>query len=80
MQFTFLLTTNPPGALFIHRNKLLVTVLKLVFVIAVTREPCRFKPSDSAHILQCGSRPFCDLLAKILVVSAQLFLCNTQFY
>jgi hypothetical protein len=43
-------------------------------------EPGWLLPSDSALILQCGSGPSTDFLAKILGVDSQQFLCNMQFY
>jgi hypothetical protein len=49
-------------------------------VIPLTRGPGRLKTSDSAPVLQCGSGPSSDFLAKILVADTPLFLCNTQFY
>jgi hypothetical protein len=50
------------------------------FTTTLTREPRRLKPSDSAPILQYDSTPSPGLLAKILDISTQLFLCNMQFY
>jgi hypothetical protein len=46
----------------------------------LTRGPGRLKPSDSAPVLQYGSGPSSDFLAKILGVVNPPFLCNTQFY
>jgi hypothetical protein len=46
----------------------------------LTRRPGRLWPSDMAPVLQYGSRPFSDFLAKILGVNTSAFACNTQFY
>jgi hypothetical protein len=46
----------------------------------LTRGPGRLLPSDSAPILQNGSGPHSDFLAKILGVDTLPFLCKTQFY
>jgi hypothetical protein len=42
------------------------------------RAPGRLLPSDSAPVLQYGSEPSSDILAKTLGVDTPLFLCNTQ--
>jgi hypothetical protein len=42
-------------------------------------EPGRLKPSDSAPVLQYGSGPSSDFLAKILPVDTLLFPCNSRF-
>jgi hypothetical protein len=44
--------------------------------IVLTRGPGRLKPSNSAPVLQYGSRPSYDFLAKIFVVDTPLFLFN----
>jgi hypothetical protein len=49
-------------------------------VTTLTRGPGRLKHSDSAPVLQYGSGPSSDFLAKILGVDTALFLCNTLFY
>jgi hypothetical protein len=46
----------------------------------LTRGPGRLLPSDLAPILQYGSRPPSDFLAKILGVDTSQFLWNTRFY
>jgi hypothetical protein len=48
--------------------------------MALTRGPGRLLPSDLAPILQYGSRPPSDFLAKILGVDTSPFLWNTRFY
>jgi hypothetical protein len=47
---------------------------------ALTRGPGPLLPSDSAPVLQYGSGPSSDFLAKISGVDNSLFLCNTRFY
>jgi hypothetical protein len=47
---------------------------------SLTRGPGQLKPSNLAPVLQYGSGPSSDFLAKILGVDTPLFLCNTQFY
>jgi hypothetical protein len=47
---------------------------------ALTRGPGRLLPSDSAPILQYGSGPSSDLLAKVLGADTPPFLWKTQFY
>jgi hypothetical protein len=47
---------------------------------SVTRESGRLKPFDSSPVLQYGSGPSPEFLAKILSVNTLLFLCNTRFY
>jgi hypothetical protein len=47
---------------------------------ALTRGPGRLLPSDLAPILQYGSRPPSDFIAKILGVDTSPFLWNTRFY
>jgi hypothetical protein len=47
---------------------------------ALTRGPSQLLPSDSAPVLQYGSGPSSDFLAKIFGVDTPRFLCSTQFY
>jgi hypothetical protein len=47
---------------------------------SLTRGPGRLLPSDLAPILQYGSRPPSDFLAKILGVDNSPFVWNTRFY
>jgi hypothetical protein len=47
---------------------------------SLTRGPGRLLSSDLAPILQYGSRPPSDFLAKILGVDTSPFLWNTRFY
>jgi hypothetical protein len=42
--------------------------------------PNRLLPSDSAPVLQCGSRSSSNFLAKLLGVDTSPFLWNTWFY
>jgi hypothetical protein len=48
--------------------------------LKLTVEPRGLRPSDSAPILQYGSAPSPDFLAKILCVDTELSLCNTRLY
>jgi hypothetical protein len=48
--------------------------------IPLRRGPHQWKPSDSALVLQDGSVPFYDFLARILGVGTPLFLFNIEFY
>jgi hypothetical protein len=46
----------------------------------LTRGPGQLLPCDSDPVLQYGSGPSSDFLAKILGVDTPLFLWKTQFY
>jgi hypothetical protein len=64
-----------------HTLQIIYLLLSLsVIVTTLTRGPGRLLPSDLAPILQYGSRPPYDSLAKILGVDTSPFLWNTRFY
>jgi hypothetical protein len=44
----------------------------------LTGGPHQLKPFDAVSIFKYYSRPYPDILDKILGVDTQLFLCNTQ--
>jgi hypothetical protein len=51
-----------------------------MYHLTLTREPRRLKLSNSAQVLQYGSGPSIDFLAKILGVDTQLFVINNFIF
>jgi hypothetical protein len=70
---------------YVHTNTSLHVPQELMNKVSIlfsllTRGPSWLLPSDSAPVLQYGSGPFCDFLAKIFGVHTPPFLWKMQFY
>jgi hypothetical protein len=57
-----------------QQEQMMVRVASWITIHVLTRGPGRLLPSDLAPILQYGSRPPSDFLAKILGVDTSPFL------
>jgi hypothetical protein len=67
------ITVTPYGFLSIYTN-----VLERHTEDQIEWGPGRLLPSDSAPVLQYGSRPSSDFIAKVLAVQPPPSLCNTK--
>jgi hypothetical protein len=75
-----MLTNFEPNLYFQSLYKSKTEAYAYYYLFSLTRGPSQLLPSDSALVLQYGSGPSSDFLAKILGVDTLWFLCNTQFY